>query len=308
MMKKITAIISAVFVLAFAIPQAFAADIKTEYNARVDYSSGTQGANGWRYQYMSINGNYESYIDLTWNGTKYVFANSSGSIVNNISNGVIQPGPWKKNSAFVWQAPLNGTVELTCEGNVRKQNAGASTKALIVKTDSKSQNAETLWQRDIDGQDKVGTGNTYEISVDVKKDDIIYFEIQCDSNAAAETAWIPVVTYKQTALFTQGENQITKPADITDNADINCTLYDTLSIDGNSYVYMAVFDNEGYMRAISAPYNIEYQNWTDGRAEMSLNANFGTEDFSGWSIKLFAVTDEASRRYPYSLSDLLYIK
>lgn len=299
-------IISFVTMLCTAV-QGFGTELKTEYNAQVDFVS-EQGGNIWRYQYMTASGNYESYTDMAWNGSKYVYVNANGDIVNNVSSAVLQPGPWGKNSAYVWIAPHSGTVRLTCEGNVRKQNVGSDTTALITKTNEICKEPTVLWEKTISGSDKTGTGNTYDISLKIKANERLYFEIKAGSNASAETAWTPIVAYTQTAVFEQNGEKILKAADLTDGVDLTCTLYDTGVINEKADIYAAIFDSEGYMRVISDAQSVDPMSWTDRKAEMTLPLNFGTESYNGWQVKIFAVSAQSGRRYPFGISEMINIK
>lgn len=299
-------IISLIAIVSMAV-QGFGTELKIVYNAREDFTS-TQGANLWRYQYMTAAENYESYTDMTWKGTKYVYVNANGDIVNNVNSTVLQPGPWGKNSAYVWIAPYSGTVKLTCEGNVRKQNVGSDTTALITKTNEVCKEPTVLWEKAIAGSDKTGAGNTYDINLEIKANERLYFEIKASSNASAETAWTPIVTYTQTAAFEQNGEKILKASDLIDGADLTCTLYDKNAITENANIYAAVFDSEGYMRAISDEQLVDVVSWTNRKAEMTIPMNFGAESYDGWQVKIFAVSAQSGRRYPFNISELINIK
>ena len=307
MTKRILCLIISLITIFCTAVQGFGTELKTVYNARGDFAS-TQGANLWRYQYMTAAENYESYTDMTWNGTKYVYVNANGDIVNNMNSTVLQPGPWGKNSAYVWIAPYSGTVKLTCDGNVRKQNSGSDTTALITKTNAGCKEPTVLWEKSIAGSDKTGTGNTYDIDFEIKANERLYFEIKAGSNAAAETAWTPIVTYTQTAVFEQNGEKVLNASDLIDRAELTCTFYDKNAITENANIYAAVFDSEGYMHAISDAQSVEPVNWTNRTAELRIPMNFAAESCDGWQVKIFAVSAQSGRRYPFNISEMINIK
>lgn len=307
MNKRILCFIISLIAIVSTAVQGFGTELKTIYNAREDFTS-TQGANLWRYQYMTAAGNYESYTDMTWNGTKYVYKDQNDNVWNNINSTVIQPGPWGSNSAYVWIAPYSGTVKLTCVGNVRKQNVGNDTTAIITKTNAVCKEPAVLWEKMIVGTDRTGTGNTYDIELEIKANERLYFEVKVGSPTSAETAWTPIVTYTQVAAFEQNGEKILDASQVTDGADLTCTLYDKNAITENANIYAAVFDSEGYMRAISDAQFVDVMSWTDRKAEITLPMNFGAESYDGWQVKIFAVSAQSDRKYPFNISESICIK
>lgn len=307
MNKRILCFIISLIAIVSTAVQGFGTELKTVYNAREDFTS-TQGANLWRYQYMTAAENYESYTDMTWNGTKYVYKDQNDNVWNNINSTVIQPGPWGSNSAYVWIAPYSGTVKLTCEGNVRKQNIGNDTTAIITKTNEICKEPTVIWEKVIVGTDRTGTGNTYDINLEIKANERLYFEVKVGSPTSAETAWTPIVTYTQVAMFGQNGEKVLNASDLIDGADLICTFYDKSVINENANIYAAVFDSEGYMRTISDAQFVDVVSWTNRKAEMTIPMNFGAESYVGWQVKIFAVSAQSGRRYPFNISEMINIK
>ncbi|MGL5245889.1 MAG: discoidin domain-containing protein, partial [Sarcina sp.] len=153
--------------------------------------SNSQGMNGWYYKEV-ING---VYSDLTYNA--------------NIGNGIWQgthewsriykpsmlhPGP-TQDIVLAFKCPKSGNISIT--GNVKKDNIGGGNgvRVNIKYNNNKIWPIEKEWQT-INYNDSIGYNQ--DITIDVLKDDYIYFNVNNNGNgdiAYDNTFWNPVITY-----------------------------------------------------------------------------------------------------------------
>lgn len=323
MKKVISAVLTAGMILTSAI--GVSAAISPSYSAIGDYTHDAQGNKGWRYQYRD-GGAYSSYVDMTaaTEGTNWVVYTASGSVQNFISAGgnMQAKGTTVDNkTAFSWQAPYSGVVNLTAGANIAMAynngqkapiEAGiAHTNAnfeLIdyqneYDTDSVKTNDNYIWWYSIQPNDKVGT-EPYNIDIEVSKGDWLFFEIGSTSATAATMVWKPVVTYKQAIEYTSGGTALSSVKDITtDGGTVNIETYSSTSLDAN--VYLMVYDAQNSLRDIKTL----TQSGTKGTAEITMPLKNASEtSYEGWSIKTFAITNATDRFFPVDISEKLILK
>lgn len=309
--KKAVSVITAAVTLVGALSSFSAMTIvsaeesfKTTYTASVDFS-GEQGKNQWYYQ-LNIAGEYEDITNFSGEGAGAKWDGLSSNGGPYITPGNIHPGNKGITTNRVWQAPMSGTVKLTSNGNVAKSGIGGPgvTAAIYVNgTDNQ------IYSQYIEGTDKVGYN--YNIVVDVKAGDKIYFEISATGTAYGATAWDPVVAYIQAAQYKTGGTVITNAKDLT-NGSLECTLYDTLINPGTKgYAYLAVYDENETLRGVSEPAEIEF-GANNGFATISVSSIPQSEDYSKWRAELIVITteicSEGARFFPIELSDSITLK
>lgn len=306
--KKIVSVITATVTLvgAFAAMTIVSAEetFKTTYTASVDFS-GEQGKNQWYYK-LYKEGEYEDITTFTGEGAGAKWDGLSSNGGPYITPGNIHPGNKGITTNRIWQAPMSGTVKLTSNGNVAKSGIGGPgvTAAIYVNgTDNQ------IYSQYIEGTDKVGYN--YNLVIDVKAGDRIYFEISATGTAYGATVWDPVVTYTQAAQYKTGGNVITTAKDLT-SGGLSCTLYDsTINSGTNGYAYLAVYDENESLRAVSGPSDIKFGS-NSGFATLSLSSVPQSDDYSNWRAELIVITtetcSEGERFFPIELSDSIALK
>lgn len=300
------------FMLSFSVNASEKEPAKLSFNSVTDWSQ-TQGENSWYYQY-TMDDTYSGYKDMTWvtkgSNTTYHGTNTSGAYVDNfyVKQSSMHIGGAKLNPARVWIAPYPGVVRIASIGNVRKMSvnsAGEVINANIVKTDRDKKNEEILWTCGIKQGDSIGNGNSYSFDVEVKAGDRIYFEISGASAANGGVVWETTVDYTQAAYFSKDAKKVTSVNDLTSECKVDCTFFDLKKIDENAKLYMVVYDENGRMRAMSGMSKIEIESWEDRKADISVTMPKNENGFSGWSIRVFGITDISGRYWPIEISEAI---
>lgn len=301
-MKRFICIILILILTAVNFMTANASDIKITYLASQDWTD-TQGADGWYSMYSTTNtiGSYENmewgYWENIWK-TCFAYSVQTGKASVYIAGeGLLKPNIGS-SVARVWVAPMDGKVRLTSNGGVRKnesKTSGCTVKARIVKTDSQDKNQNVLWEQNIAGVDNVGVN--YDLSIDVKNGEKIYFEVSCvDTDANGETRWDPQIEYNRAAYFSANGEKVNFSKDINDAETLECVFYDADSINKSSVVYLALYDENGTMvdyRNMS----IDIDNWNTRKANLSMPVLFGRESYEGWTAKIFVLVLDGNRCY-----------
>ena len=313
MLRKIIGmVLITVFSMSFSVNAAEKEPSKVSFNSVLDWSE-NQGENSWYYQYTT-DGTYTDYKDMTWvtkgSNTTYHGSNASGAYVDNfyVKQNSMHIGGGNLKPARVWVAPYPGVVRVASIGNVRKTSvhtAGEVIKASVVKTDADKKNEEVLWTCNVKQGDNIGNGNSYSFDVDVKAGDRIYFETSAASAANGGVIWETKVDYIQVAYFSKDAKKITTTADLTSECRVDCTFYDLKKIDENSKLYMVVYDESGRMRAMSTMSRIEIDSFEYRKADISVIMPMSESGFSGWSVRLFGITDISGRYWPIEISDAI---
>ena len=285
---------------------------KLSFDSKKDWSM-TQGENSWYYQYTS-DGTYSGYKNMTWatkgSNTTYHGSNATGAFVDNfyVKDNAMHIGGGKLKPARVWVAPYPGVVRVASVGNIRKFNnsaVGEIVYANIVKTDKSQKNEEVLWSCGVKQGDNIGNGNTYSFDIEVAKGDRIYFEITAESAANGGVYWETTVDYTQAAYFSKDAKKVTSVNDLTSECKVDCTFFDLKKIDENAKLYMVVYDENGRMRAMSGMSKIEIESWEDRKADISVTMPKNENGFSGWSIRVFGITDISGRYWPIEISEAI---
>lgn len=289
------AVLSTVSVATYA-----AEAIKTRYVGTSDFS-GVQGQNQWYYKVKSAG----EYIDLKFDGD----AKWSGDLVSSekyagtyiTKGGSMHPGN-NVNTARVWVAPMSGVVRLTTTDNVKKtNNKGDGLTAMILKDDKE------LWKYVLAGTDTTGTD--YLVETEVEAGDEIYFEITTEKVAYCDTHWDPVVTYLQGVRFTSNGKVVTSIKDI--NNDLKAEFYDTQINESSGIAYLALYDNQERLRAISDKAELTFKSGSTYSLELSgiLKCD---EGYDGWRAEIILLTDlkdgDVQRSFPINISDKIVLK
>lgn len=282
--KKIAvAAITAVMAISVIMPIGFADDsIRLEWSGKTDFS-GVQGQDNWYYQMNSGSG----YVDIDYEEANKQYKNSSNFITaTNFHPGI---GIY---SARGWKAPYTGTVRILPDGNVRmnsSQTVGTCVYVDIYKND------ECLWEKTMQISDNVGY--TYNMEVEVKAGDMIYFRVGCDDYRNCNTYWVPLVKYERAAIFTDNnKNSVTAFADLKDSTSVSCTFYDLEKITDDAMVYLVIFDKDNTMKRIEEA-NIDTDNWETRTCTISSDINFDTDGLDGGSLQLLVISAENERFY-----------
>lgn len=302
------------------------ATINTSYSVTADYSSATQGNNGWYYQ-IRDGGAYSGYYNLTkaTEGTQWNEYTASGAIQRFVSGGgsMQAKGTTVDNkTAFVWKAPYSGKVNLTANGNIHMAyNSGqkapieagiAHTNAnyeLIdyqneYDTDAVRTNDDYIWWYSMPANDKVGIA-PYSIDIEVTRGDMLFFEIGSTSATAATIGWKPVVTYTQAAEYTVSDTAVDAIKNVSESASVAVELY---GMPTSTSTYFMVYDNQNRLRDITA---VGASDISGSRINKTITMpSFGTgeESYEGWRIDTFAVTADTERFYPISISEKMVLK
>ncbi|MBE7012131.1 MAG: hypothetical protein E7415_05610 [Ruminococcaceae bacterium] len=279
-----------------------ASEVKLTYLASADWNE-NQGTDGWYSMYSTTKtiGAYENmkwgYWENIWK-TCYAYSVQTGKAsVYIATDGLMKPN-LGSSVARVWVAPMDGTVRLTSNGGVKKnesQAIGCTVKARIVKTDSEDKNQSVLWEQSIIGTDNVGVN--YDLTVAVKNGEKLYFELACaDTDAYGESRWDPKVEYTRAACVSANGEMVNSAKDINDADTLECMFYDAEAIDKSSVVYLALYDENGTM--------VDYRNmsvdigsWDTRKAELSLPVLFGRDSYEGWTAKIFVLVLDENRCY-----------
>jgi hypothetical protein len=277
-------------------------DIKLDFVASSSWNS-TQGTDGW-YNMYSTTKTVGAYEEMTWgywaNIWKECFAHSidAGKASVYIANeGLMKPN-LGSSVARVWVAPMDGIVNLTSNGGVKKNESktgGCTVSAKIIKADADDKNAQVLWETSIAGVDNVGTN--YDVTVSVKAGQKLYFEIACkDTDANGECRWDPQVEYTRAAYFSVDGSQVASGKDLTENATLEGLFYDKEFMNKNAVIYFALYDEYGTM--------VDYRNmtvdptaWDSRKAELSLPIAFGEDSYEGWTAKILVLVLDGNRCY-----------
>lgn len=167
-----------------------------------DFAS-TQGIRNW-YYLEAVNGSYQ---ELSWDEGQDKWAGSG------TYNLIWAPGnmhPDGNDTVLAWKASKAGTVQVI--GNPKKVNTGNDGVRVKILKDSSQVWPESGWKT-IGGSDT--TGVSHNFTVDVNKDDMLYFVLNQNVNNYSDgTSWNPLITYQieekynLTADFssTQGNN------------------------------------------------------------------------------------------------------
>lgn len=326
-MKKIISVVLCVGLLLSSVLCAQAA-VTSGYRLTSDYSSTTQGANGWYYQYRD-GGAYSDYKDLTkaTEGTNWCFYTASGSVQNFVSAGgnMQAKGTTVDNkTAFVWRAPYSGKIKLTSNGNVRMAYSSGQKAPIEVgiahtnsnyelvdyqneyDSDTIKTNDNYIWWYSIPANDKVGI-DPYDVDIEVSAGDMIFFEMGSTSATAATMVWDPVIKYLQAVEYTAGGESITGIKDIDEGADVSIELYSDTSL--NATVCFMLYDASNRLRGIKT---VSGEETSGSRINTVLtmppfNAGDDEASYEGWKIKTFAVTNSIDRFYPVNISDKLIL-
>lgn len=149
-----------------------------------DFST-VQGSNNW--YYMSLSNN--QYTQMSWNTSQKKWQGSSAY------NLIWAPGnvhPDASDTVIAWQAPKSGTVQVI--GNPKKINTGNDGINVKIVKNSTQVWPNSNWQL-INGSDT--TGVTHDVTVDVVKDEMIYFIVNKNSTAYNDGSyWNPLITYE----------------------------------------------------------------------------------------------------------------
>lgn len=324
MLKKIICLLTTVVIGMTSAAIAFAEEVVTEpsklsFNSYSDWVADTQGNNCWYYEYTT-NGRYTGFKNATWRskaGTTvgYYGSDSSDKIIENFVAAQWGLHPASGASymvARVWVAPYSGKVRLASVGNVRKggQWAGKTVNATIAKTDSKKQNEEILWTKAILSADQIGEGNNYSIDVDVKQGDRIYFTVSTEINANGTTLWQTTVDYLQAAYFSSGGKEIKSVTELNEGSTLNCSVYENNVIRKDTKLFLAIYDNNGRMRAIGNTVTSDFSAEREGRADVSVVVPTLAEgeSFEGWSVRLIGLVNSESEYWPVSVSNTICLK
>ena len=285
---------------------------KLSFNSKTDWSM-TQGENSWYYQY-TIDGTYSGYKNMTWatkgSNTTFHGANDTGAFVDNfyVKENSMHIGGANLKPARVWVAPYPGVVRVASVGNIRKLSTstlGEIVYANIVKTDKNQKNEKVLWSCGIKQGDSIGNDNIYSFDVEVDKGERIYFELSSAGAANGGAYWETTIDYRQAAYFEKDAKQVSSIDELKANDSLKCTFYDLKSIDENAKLYMAVYDENGRMRAMSNVSKIDIESWSERKADITIVMPDSENGFSGWNVKLFGITDISGRYWPIKISDAI---
>lgn len=167
-----------------------------------DFAS-TQGIRGW-YYLEDVNGSYQ---ELTWDEGQDKWAGSG------TYNLIWAPGnmhPDGNDTVLAWKASKAGTIQVN--GNPKKVNSGNDGVRVKILKGSSQVWPDSGWKT-IGGSDTTGVFQNF--TVEVKKDEMIYFVLNKNGNNYSDgTYWNPLITYNTeekynlTAGFssTQGNN------------------------------------------------------------------------------------------------------
>lgn len=283
---------------------------KLVYNSKEDFSS-NQGENCWYYQYTK-DGTYTGYQNMDWvkkgSNTAWHGSNDKGYVENfMIKDSMMHLGGGKTKPARVWVAPFSGVVKVESIGNVRKTTIykGSNVQTSVVKTNSAQKNEQVLWTKLIEEGDSIGLGNTYSFDVMVNVGDRIYFEAEGASVANAGIYWDTQVSYKQAVYFESAGKKISNASELASGAKLDCTFYDLKKIDEDTRLYLIAYDEQGRMRAMSNMTKIDVDDFADRKADVSITMPGSENGFSGWSVRLFGITDISGRYWPMEISEAI---
>lgn len=286
---KIIAAAAAAVVISAQLAAVNAAEFNLKYVASEQFSQ-TQGENQWYYQIYKSG----EYVDMDFDAKtgQWSAADTGGTY---ITRETFHPGN-KVNTARVWEAETSGVVRLTPQGNVRKGGiGGVGVTTKIIK------NGEVLWTQFIEGTDNIGFG--YSIDTEVSAGERIYFEVSTESVAYGATTWNPTVTYVQTCEFTVGGSRVNSMSELGYGDTLTCTLYDEIAIDEEACAYLAVYDSEGRLRALSERLEFAFAADSSRYVETSVTLNAQSESYDGWSAELIVIANHDGRSYPIDISD-----
>ena len=148
-----------------------------------DFAS-IQGNRNW-YYLEDVNGTYQ---ELTWDEGQDKW---TGSGTYNL---IWAPGnmhPDSNDTVLAWKAPKAGTIQIV--GNPKKVNSGNDGVRVKILKGASQVWPESGWMN-IGGADT--TGLSHNFTVDVKKDEMIYFVLNKNGNNYSDgTYWNPLITY-----------------------------------------------------------------------------------------------------------------
>ncbi len=158
---------------------------------------------GQWYFYKKVNGVYQP---LTWNGD----ARFGTDELNWVSPAWIRPSAGIA-TVIAWKAPFDGTVTLSDADFWRNYDGDASAEMTMTITQN-----TTLLHTQIMDPKKVAY--SYNIpNVEVKTDDVIYFELDCHNNDQGVNSYFnPTVLYTDTAAFYDRDDKFYKTQDLQD--------------------------------------------------------------------------------------------
>lgn len=292
MIKKIMA-----FALALTMVSqvAFAASMDLEYSYKTGYST-TQGANGWRYQTIK-NGDYVDLDEVTSDNRWRDSQNTSVIVTSSYVH--FHPS---YPAVISWEADKSGLVRVSCSENVRKiYNTGCDAAVNIKKNGT-----EVLWSETILGTDT--TGVAFEFDAEVSKGDKITFEVSVVSGSnTANTAMVPTISYVKASAFSVGGTAVKSAADLKSGDTVTCTVYNAEPVLENSVGYLALYDAQGMLRALSSPFALDY---TSGEKEktLSVDISVSADSFSGFTLTPLILTADSGRFYSEDLGCDLSLK
>lgn len=260
-----------------------------QFSASSDFAT-VQGEKNWYYQ-IYRSGEYEDLYYSADTG-RWMQDGTGGTYITAERQ---HPGNPGINTARVWEAPIAGVVRLSSTENVRKTGIGGPGVTASIK-----KNGNTLWSQFIEGTDKIGY--SYSVDVEVNAGDRIYFEVSATGTSYGETGWTPTVNYVQAAEFSANGNAVKSMSEVNKGDTLICTLYDNYTIDEPSAAYLAVYDNEGRLRAVSDRSDFDLKE-TDGYTEVSVTVDAVAESYEGWSAELIVLTGTDGRFWPIAISD-----
>ena len=300
-MKKIIGIILTIAIMLMCTAPAFAAT-KYEYTSSPDYAEG-QGTNNWYYMNSTakVMGTYKEMTWGEWGNiwkTCYAYSIDAGKASTYIADAGLQKPNLGSSIAKVWEAPMTGSVHLSSNGGVKKnesQAIGCTIAAKIYKADANQENAVLLWETEIAGTDNIGVN--YNLDVDIKRGERLFFEVMCVStDAFGECRWDPVVTYNQAVSFSSKGEMIDSVSGGSESDTITCTFYDNDTIEEDMFAYFALYNDEGGMVNMASQ-RINVADWNTREVELSVPMLAGVESFEGWSADILLLTTESGRCY-----------
>lgn len=276
-------------------------EINLFFEHKIDFpATDAAGTNGWLYQY-NPGVTFAEYVDLDWDGsrTSYVRKDGNGNVDNYVNKWTLHPGG-PGPTAIVWVAPTAGRVRLTTNGGICKSSGtGSDTYATIIHTDKNSANEKELWYKHIVGTDTVGTDNVYNIELDVKIGDKVYFEISCKSTAGAATVWNPQVTYLQTVMYSSNGARLSAAEDLESGAEVTATFYKEEAMTDTELAYVAVYDDKARVRTISEPEEFMLTSSDNTQALSVVMPTLAEgETFKDWKIAFITLSSESGRYFP----------